>query len=46
MPRLSQTRHFLQSPTFQQVQSALIGQLTQCIVIDRTPQARIEVHLP
>ncbi len=33
MPRLSQTRHFLQSPSLQQVQSALIGQLTQCIVI-------------
>ncbi len=41
MPRLSQTRHFLQSPSFQQVQSALIGQLTQCIVIGRTPQARV-----
>ncbi len=32
---------FLQSPSFQQVQSALIGQLTQCIVIGRTPQAHI-----
>ncbi len=41
MPRLSQTLRFLQSPSFQQVQSALIGQLTQCIVIGRTPQARI-----
>ncbi len=41
MPRLSQTRHFLQSPSFQKVQSALIGQLTQCIVIGRTPQAHI-----
>ncbi len=41
MPCLSQTRHFLQSPSFQQVQSALIGQLTQCIVIGRTLQARI-----
>ncbi len=39
MPRLSQTLRFLQSPSFQQVQSALIGQLTQCIVIGRTPQA-------
>ncbi len=29
MPRLSQTRSFLQSPSFQQVRSALIGQLTQ-----------------
>ncbi len=41
MPRLSQTRRFLQSPSFRQVQSALIGQLTQCIVIGRTPQARV-----
>ncbi len=41
MPRLSQTRRFLQSPSFQQVQSALIGQLSQCIVIGRTPQARV-----
>ncbi len=32
---------FLQSPSFRQAQSALIGQLTQCIVIDRTPQACI-----
>ncbi len=37
----SQTRSFLQRPSFQQVQSALIGQLTQCIVIGRTPQARV-----
>ncbi len=41
MPRLSSTRRFQQSPSFQQVQSALIGQLTQCIVISRTPQARV-----
>ncbi len=41
LPRLSQTCRFLQSPSFQQVQSALIGQLTQCIVIGRTPQARV-----
>ncbi len=41
MPRLSQTCRFLQSPSFQQAQSALIGQLTQCIVIGRKPQARI-----
>ncbi len=39
MPRLSQTRRFLQNPSFQQVQSALIGQLT--IVIGRTPQALV-----
>ncbi len=39
MPRLSQTLRFLQSPSLQQAQSALIGQLTQCIVIGRTPQA-------
>ncbi len=32
MPRLSQM-HFLQSPSFQQVQSALIGELTHCIVM-------------
>ncbi len=43
MPRLSQTCHFLQSPSFQQVQSALIGQLTQCIVIGQTPQALSEM---
>ncbi len=41
LPRLSQMHHFLQSPSFQQVQSALIGQLTQCIVIGRTPQAGV-----
>ncbi len=41
VPRLSQTRCYLQSPSFQQVQSALIGQLTQCIVIGGTPQACI-----
>ncbi len=41
MPRLSQTRRFLQSPSFRQAQSALIGQLTQCIVIGWTPQARV-----
>ncbi len=34
-------RLVLQSPSFQQAQSALIGQLTQCIVIGRTPQALI-----
>ncbi len=39
MPRLSQTLHFLQSPSFWQAQSTLIGQLTQSIVIGRTPQA-------
>ncbi len=39
MPRLSQTRRFLQRPSFRQAQSALIGQLIQCIVIGRTPQA-------
>ncbi len=33
--------NFIQSPSFQQVQSALIGQLTQCIVIGRTPQAHV-----
>ncbi len=41
MPRLSQMRRFLQSPSFQQVQSALFSQLTQCIVIRRTPQAHV-----
>ncbi len=41
MPLLSQTLCFLQSPSFQQTQSALIGQLTQSIVIDRTPQAEM-----
>ncbi len=41
MPRLSQMRRFLQSPSFWQAQSALIGQLEQCIVIGRTPQALV-----
>ncbi len=45
MPRLSQTRRFLQSP-FRQAQSALIGQLTQCIVIGRTPQASVGNVMP
>ncbi len=43
MPRLSQTLSFLQSPSFRQAQSALIGQLTQCIVIGRTPQDTSEM---
>ncbi len=43
MPRLSQTCRFLQSPSFRQAQSAMIGQLTQCIVIGRTPQAASEM---
>ncbi len=38
--------HFLQSPSFQQAQSALIGQLTQCIVIGRTPQALVGNVMP
>ncbi len=46
LPHLSQTLRFLQSPSFQQVQSALIGQLTQCIVIGRTPQARVRNVTP
>ncbi len=46
MPRLSQTCSFLQSPSFRQAQSALIGKLTQSIVIGRTPQARIENVMP
>ncbi len=41
MPRLSEKGHFLQSPSFRQAQSALIGQLAQYIVIGRTPQARV-----
>ncbi len=41
MPCLSQMLWFLLSPSFQQAQSALIGQLTQSIVIGRTPQARV-----
>ncbi len=43
MPHLSQMLRFLQSPSFQQAQSALIGQLEQCIVIGRTPQAASEM---
>ncbi len=39
---LSQTlRH-----SFRQAQSALIGQLTQCIVIGQTPQAASEMYRP
>ncbi len=41
MPRLFQMHCFLQSPSFQQPQSALIGQLAQCIVIGWTTQARV-----
>ncbi len=37
--RLSQTLRFLQSPSFRRAESALIGQLTQHIVIGWTPQA-------
>ncbi len=43
MPRPSQTLNFLQSPSFRQAQSALIGQLAQSIVIGRTPQAASEM---
>ncbi len=46
MPRLSQTLCFLQSPSFRQAQSALIGQLTQCIVIGQTPQALVGNVMP
>ncbi len=46
MPRLSQTHRFLQSPTFRQAQSALIGQLTQCIVIGRTSSAHRKCNAP
>ncbi len=42
MPRLSQTLRFLQSPSFRQAQSALIGQQTQSIVIGRTPQGLVK----
>ncbi len=44
MPHLSQMRRFLQSPSFKQVQSALIGQ--QYIVISRKPQARVRNVTP
>ncbi len=43
MARLSQTLSFLQSPSFRQAQSALIGQL---IVIGRTPQAQVRNVTP
>ncbi len=43
MPRLSQTSRFLPSSSFRQAQSDLIGQLAQCIVIGRTPQAASEM---
>ncbi len=41
MPRLSQTLNFLQSPSFWEAQTALICQLTQCIVIGQTLQALV-----
>ncbi len=41
MPRLSQTLRFLQSPSFRQAQSALIGQQTQSSMIGRTPQGLV-----
>ncbi len=34
---------FYKAPSFRQAQSALIGQLAQCIVIGRTPQAVSEM---
>ncbi len=37
----SHTLRFLQSPSFRQTQFAMNGQLTQCIVIGRTPQAHV-----
>ncbi len=37
---------FLQSHSFRQAQSALIGQLAQRIVIGRTPQAGVENVTP
>ncbi len=37
----SQTHLFLQSPSYWQAQSALIGQLAQCIVIYQAPQALV-----
>ncbi len=46
MPHLSQAFRFLQSSYFRQAQSALIGQLTQSIVIGRTPQARVRNVTP
>ncbi len=46
MPRLSQMLSFLQSHSFRQAQSALIGQLAQRIVIGRTPQAGVENVTP
>ncbi len=39
-------KRFLQSPSFRQPQSALIGQLTQSIVIGRTPEARVGTVTP
>ncbi len=36
-------KRFLRSPSFRQAQSALIGQLTQYIVIGRRPQAASEM---
>ncbi len=38
-PASLKTLRFLQSPSFRQTQSALIGQLVQCIVIGQAPQA-------
>ncbi len=43
MPHLSQMLRYLQSTSIRQAQFALIGQLAQCIVISRTPQATSEM---
>ncbi len=43
MPRLSQTLRFLQSPSFRQAQSALIGQLAQSIVMAPNTQIASEM---
>ncbi len=45
MHRLSQTLSFLQSPSFRQALSALIGHLTQSIVIGQTPQAVSKISI-
>ncbi len=44
--RLSQTLRFLQSRFFRQAQSALVGQLAQCIVIGWNNTSRIGNVMP
>ncbi len=46
MPRLFQTLRFLQSPSFWQAQSALIGQLTRALWLAEHHKHESEMSLP